>query len=287
MALKDVELTGVVTLFYSEWCSELNLIPSKDSIRNRIYNHYKAMLERKNSDVHHLLSMEKIDFQGIINVAYRNCKFDQIVQELMTSSCPTEIVNLGCGMDTRFFRLSNYQGDYFDVDFKDVIREKRTIIGNVDKYYFIETKSIIEDSFWEELTIKSDNPLIIAEGIFCYIEYSKLVKFVKELFEKYPKATLICDVFLFEKHQCFDDLKSRVMLRFPVNGEKICKWISKIPLSKVRKRQVDVDGKELLKGIDLIRCDNSSVDSTVVRYNESTYSPQYWIGVYRRDPYEK
>ena len=46
MSLKDVELTGVVTLFYGELCSELDIIPSKDPIRKKIYNHYKAKFEK-------------------------------------------------------------------------------------------------------------------------------------------------------------------------------------------------------------------------------------------------
>jgi len=284
MTLKNVELTGIVTLFYGELCSELNLIPSKDPIRNKIYNHYKSKFEHEKTDVHHLLSMEKIDFQGIINVAYRNYKFDQIVQEIISSNHPSEVVNLGCGMDTRLFRLSEFNGDYFDVDFKDVVREKKKLIGEAANYHFIETKSIVDESFWEyELIITSENPLIIAEGIFCYIEYSKVVKFVKELFERYPKATLVCDVFLFDKHQCFDDLKSKVILKFPVKGEQIYKILSIFPILKKRKEQVDIDRKELLKGINLVKCDSSQENNYSVNYNSMSYSPQYWIGVYRRD----
>lgn len=284
MSLKNVELTGVVTLFYGEFCSELNIIPSKDPIRKKIYDHYKAKFEHDKTDVHHLLSMDKINFQGIFNVAYRNYKFDEVVREIISSHQPSEVVNLGCGMDTRFFRLSEFNGDYYDVDFKDVIREKKRIIGETGNYHFIETKSIVDESFWEdELLISSENPIIIAEGVFCYIEYPKVVKFVKELFERYPKAILICDVFLFDRHQCFDDLKSKIILKFPVKGEQIYRVISKLPFLKKRKRQVDIDGKKQLKGIYLIRCDSSQDNTYSVNYNDKSYSPQYWIGVYRRD----
>ncbi len=284
MSLKNVELTGVVTLFYGELCSQLNIIPSKDPVRKKIYEHYKAKFEHDNTDVHHLLSMDKINFQGIFNVAYRNYKFDEIVREIISSNCPSEVVNLGCGMDTRFFRMPEFNGDYFDVDFKDVIREKKKIVGETDNYHFIETKSIVAKSFWEdELVISSENPIIIAEGVFCYIEYSKVVKFVKELFERYPKATLICDVFLFDKHQCFDDLKSKIILKFPVKGEQIYRILSKLPFLNKKKKQVDIDGKEQLKGIDLIRCDSSQENTCNANYKGESYSPQYWIGVYRRD----
>lgn len=284
MSLKDVELTGVVTLFYGELCSELDIVPSKDPIRKKIYNHYKAKFEQEKTDVHHLLSMYKINFQGILNVAYRNYKFDEVVQKIISSNHPSEVVNLGCGMDTRFFRLSEFTGDYFDVDFKDVIREKKRIIGETENYHFIETKSIVDKSFWEdELVITSDNPLIIVEGVFCYIEYPKVVSFVKELFKRYPKATLVCDVFLFDKHQCFDDLKSKIILKYPVRGEQIYKILSKLPFLKKKKKQVEVDGKEQLKGIDLIKCDSSQENNHSINYNGKSYSPQYWIGVYRRD----
>lgn len=284
MSLKDVELTGIVTLFYGEFCSELKLIPSNDPIRSKIYAHYKEKFERKKTDVHHLLSINEIDFQGIINVAYRNYKFDQLIQEIIKSNNPTEIVNLGCGMDTRFFRLSEFNGQYYDVDFKDVIKEKKKLLGNIKNYHYIETKSIVEKSFWkDELLIKLDNPVIIAEGVFCYIDYPRVVKFVKELFERYPKATLICDVFLFDKHQSFDDLKSKIILKFPVKGEKVYKIISKLPFIKKKKKQVCIDGKAQLKGIDLVECHDSQQNDCSVNYNGKSYLLQYWIGVYRRD----
>lgn len=284
MSLKDVELTGVVTLFYGEICSKLNLIPSKDEIRSKIYNHYKERFEHANKDVHHLLSIETINFQGIVNVAYRNYKFDQIVKEVLSQKNCSEIINLGCGMDTRFFRLDSFDGNYYDVDFKDVIREKKELIDASDNYHFIETKSIVEKSFWdEELILSSDEPIIIAEGVFCYIEYHKVVKFVKELFERYPKATLICDVFLFDEHQCFDDLKSRLVLKFPVKGEKIYHYISKIPFIKHKKKKAPIDAKKELMGINLVNCENSQNQRVDISYNNKSYAPQFWIGTYRRD----
>lgn len=284
MALKDVKLTGIVTLFYGEFCSELKLIPSNDQTRSKIYTHYKEKFEREKTDVHHLLSMNEIDFQGIINVAYRNYKFDQLIHEILKSNKPTEIVNLGCGMDTRFFRLPEFNGQYYDIDFKDVIKEKKKLLGDIKNYHYIETKSIVEESFWEdELALKSDNLIIIAEGVFCYIDYPRVVKFVKELFERYPNAVLICDVFLFDKHQCFDDLKSKIILKFPVKGEKVYKLISKLPFVNKKKKQVYVDGKAQLKGIDLVECYDSQQNDYSVDYNGKSYSPQYWIGVYRRD----
>lgn len=284
MSLKNVEWTGIVTLFYNEFCAELNLVPSKDPIRNKIYTHYKEKFVHEKKDVHHLLSMEQIDFQEIFNVAYRNYAFDLCIQKIISLQHPSEIVNLGCGMDTRFFRLSEFNGMYFDVDFKDVIKEKKRILDKIENYEFIETKSIINESFWkDELVITSDNPLMIAEGVFCYIEYAEVVKFVKELFNRYPKAILICDVFLFDKHLCFNDLKSKVILKFPIRGEQIYRFLFKFLFLKKGKKSIEIDGKEQLKGINLIEFYDSQKNDYIINYSGRFYSPQYWIGVYRKD----
>lgn len=281
MPLKNVGLTGVVTLFYGELCSQMGFIPVKDPIRNKIYNYYKTEFEQNKTDFHHLLSMDQIEFQGIIDVAYRNYRFDQIVQQLIWSRQPTEVVNLGCGMDTRYFRLNGFTGHYYDVDFKDVIREKKKLIETVPNYHFIETSSIVHESFLkDELVLLSDNPIVMAEGVFCYIQYPSMVKFVRRLFEKYPKAILVCDVFLFDKHLCFDDLRSRILLRFPENGEQIYRYISKIPFLKNYKKHADCDGKKELSGITLSESEHGC--GIIVNYNGRSYCPQYWIGTYRR-----
>jgi len=282
--LKKVELTGVVTLFYSEYCSQKGFIGANDVYRTQIYEHYRQLFSEKKKNPHHLMSMEEIDFQGIINVAYRNYIFDKVINTHIENHGSKEIVNLGCGMDTRYFRLKNFKGEYFDVDFQNVINEKRKLLKKRENYYFINTKSIIEDSFFvKELPLLSETPLFVAEGLFCYIEYENILRVVKKLFEIYPNAVLICDVFLFENHQCFSDFRSKLILRFPEKGELIYKYLDKFSLRPKEQHSSIKDGREFLKGIDLIDVYSSEKIHVEIANGGVIFSPQFWIGEYRRN----
>lgn len=282
MKLKKVELTGVVTLFYSEICSRLGLVEVMDKNRSRVYRYFRNKLQRENANVHNLLDISKLSIQNMADVAYRNYLFDHIISDQVKLTGASEIVNLGCGFDTRFFRLENFSGKYYDVDLKNVVDEKKKILPEDDCLKYVATSSLLNDHFWdEELKLSTSSPIIVAEGVFCYIPYPELLKFVQRLFRKYPDATLICDVFLFKEHRCFNDLKSKILLQFPVYGEKIIKILPRI-FDKIAPKSSDIDPFNALKGIDLICIENNQEHKIELVYKNKIIFPNYWIGIYKR-----
>lgn len=282
MKLKKVELTGVVTLFYSEICSRLGIVKVRDKNRSRVYRYFRNKLQRENVNIHNLLDISKLSVQNMTDVAYRNYLFDIIISNQVKLTGASEIVNLGCGFDTRFFRLENFSGKYYDVDFKNVIDEKKKILPENDCLKYVATSSLLNNHFWdEELKLSTSSPVIAAEGVFCYIPYPELLKFVQRLFQKYPDATLICDVFIFKEHRCFNDFKSKILLEFPVYGEKIIKFLPRI-FYKIASKSSDIDSFNVLKGIDLICIENSQERKTKLVYKNKTIFPNYWIGVYKK-----
>ena len=285
--LKDVELTGVATVFYSQYCQD-NLMFSmqKDCKREEVVNCFKKAFNLTRRNPHCLMTIEDINAANIINVAYRNMLFDNVLHEYLEKDPTRDIINIGAGFDTRYFRLNDYKGHFYDVDFKHVIEAKREMLKEDAQYSMIQTKSAFTTHFLEkEILISSDNPIFVAEGVMCYIEYPILCEFIKELFEIYPKATLICDVFLYEKHLVLNDVKSKVLLKHPEDGiEKFEKYKKIYAIDEMIKRFFSTPKRqnENLKNLVEIKKMLCNQDNVEITYNGKNYRPDYWLGVYEK-----
>lgn len=285
--LRDVELTGVATVFYSQYCQDNLIFPmQKDCKREEVVNCFKKAFNLTRRNPHNLMTIEDISVASIINVAYRNMLFDNFLRMYLEKEPTRDIINIGAGFDTRYFRLDNYKGHFYDVDFKHVIEAKKEMLEEDAQYSMLQTKSAFTTQFLEkEISISSDNPIFVAEGVMCYIEYPVLCKFIKELFEIYPKAILICDVFLYEKHLVLNDVKSRILLKYPEDGMEKFKKYKKIYAFEEKIKRIfsapKCQNEDLKKIVDIrhMLCNQDSVEIT---YNGEKYMPNYWIGVYEK-----
>lgn len=86
------------------------------------------------------------------------------------------VVNMGCGLDTRFHRLDNGKVTWFDIDLPVSIELRKNFFTQTERFRFI-SKSIFDYS-WIELIPKNKPMLFIAEGLLMYFEEEK----VKTLF---------------------------------------------------------------------------------------------------------
>lgn len=284
--MKGVELTGIVTLFYSQYCFDNHVLPGvNDPLRKSLVEHFSARFLREGVNPHQLMTLEQVPFQGILNVAARSALIDRLTQQY---ACGREIVNIGCGFDTRYFRIGNSAARYIDVDLPVVIREKRRLLPQTEAYEMVETQSAFASSFWTSgIHLRRDDPVVIAEGVFCYITYEKVLHFVRSLFERYPRATLICDVFLYEPHLVFDDAKSKAMLRDPETGlqhyEQHRNWYAvQGTLKKLlccKKKKPFPECREWLALKEF--CTNDGRE-TGYPFHNVQYQPEYWIGIYEK-----
>ena len=284
--LNGKELTGIVTMFYSEYCYNLGIEGiANDGYRSDLVKKFKRDFEINCLNPHHLMDLDAVSMQGILNVAFRNKEFDKIIQRMVDADGERDIVNLGCGFDTRFFRLKGYRGLYTDIDYYNVVHTKRELLPKNNNYQLMGCTSVTDDSFFEDCkkVIHGKNPVFISEGLFCYIPFPQLTAFVKALFETFPDAVLICDVFLFSQHLVFDDVKSRVLLKHPEDGEeryqKGKKWYDAIE----RRIGVSSDNNniKLANYVRLTEKYEPTPDDSVC-CKDDRLIPQYWIGVYER-----
>jgi len=117
-----------------------------------------------------------------VGTAQRTIVFDDYTNDFLSRYPNGTIVNLACGLDTRFERLDNGQVKWFDLDFPDVIEIRRQFFKESERYHFIE-KSVLDFTWLDE--VPKDRPVFIsAEGLFCYFTENQ----VREVLTRVAKA---------------------------------------------------------------------------------------------------
>ncbi len=102
------------------------------------------------------------------------------------------VLHLGCGMDTRAFRL--HQPDtvqWFDIDQPDVIVLRRKLYDDRDGYRMIG--SSVTDEAWLD-AIPTDRPvLMVAEGLVMYLTEPEVRMLLQRLTDRFGSGELVFD----------------------------------------------------------------------------------------------
>lgn len=118
----------------------------------------------------------------LAGTAQRTVVFNDYTNDFLERYPDGTVINLACGLDTRFERLDNGRVRWFDLDFPEVIAIRRQFFEENERCRFIE-KSVL-DFTWTDL-IPKDRPVFIsAEGLFCYFTEQQ----VREVFARVAEA---------------------------------------------------------------------------------------------------
>ncbi|MGI6573284.1 MAG: class I SAM-dependent methyltransferase [Fermentimonas sp.] len=112
------------------------------------------------------ISPRSENFFTQVGTAQRTIVFNDYTNDFLSRHPDSTVVNLACGLDTRFERLDNGQVRWFDLDLPEVIDLRRHFFKESNRYRLIE-KSALDFTWLDE--VPKDRPLFIsAEGLFCY-----------------------------------------------------------------------------------------------------------------------
>lgn len=122
-------------------------------------------------------------------VAIRTEILDEQTNIFFSKNSDALIVNLGCGLDTRFHRLDNSSVTWFDLDLPEAIELRKKFFNETDRYKFI-AKSVLDFS-WTEQMPKNKPTLFIAEGLLMYFTEVEVKSILKTIAEIFPKSEMI------------------------------------------------------------------------------------------------
>ena len=127
-------------------------------------------------------------------VTVRTAQYDIWARQFLAVNERCTVVHLGCGMDTRVFRLDPGPCvEWYDVDYPGVITLREKIFPTRPHYHLIASSAT--DPSWMD-RIPSDRPmLLLAEGISMYLKEQEGVALLRRVVERFPSGELQIDFY--------------------------------------------------------------------------------------------
>jgi O-methyltransferase involved in polyketide biosynthesis len=197
----------------------------------------RAVMSREGKIIHDVYAEEIIgkidyDFTSLkiprkvqVFMSIRGAIIDEYVNHFLNKNPESLVVYLGCGLDSRFYRLDNGSVSWYDLDFPEVISLKSRLFHENERYTLIA--SSVTDFSWFNKILKSDlsrPTLIIAEGLLMYLSEDQVEELFLMLRDSFINSTFILDAYSkttakYAKHQ--KSLKNTgAHIKWGVNGPR-------------------------------------------------------------------
>ncbi len=126
-------------------------------------------------------------------VVLRALEFDSLVREFLAQYPDGMVVDIGCGLDTRFHRVDNGSVTWFGLDFPLVIALRRKLLTETPRYQFIG-RSVLDYAWMDEVTARTgQHVFIVAEAVFPYLAENEVKGLLQRLKDRYPGSEIIFD----------------------------------------------------------------------------------------------
>jgi O-methyltransferase involved in polyketide biosynthesis len=130
---------------------------------------------------------------GAISLAMRAKAFDDWTRAFIQEHPSAVVLNLGCGLDSRVFRIDPpAEVSWFDVDFPEVIEIRQRVYLARQQSYRLIGASVTEPGWLDE--VPGDCPvMIVAEGLMPYLAAEDAPRLVARLVAHFPCGELAFD----------------------------------------------------------------------------------------------
>lgn len=129
-----------------------------------------------------------------LGILARSNIIDQEIAKLISVSQRTVVINLGAGLDTRFYRLKQPADCWYDIDLPPVIALRERLLEKEETITAIAS-SILEPEWIAKIDVSAGSTVIlIAEGLLMYFTREQVVKILGMLSQAFPGAHLFFDV---------------------------------------------------------------------------------------------
>ena len=166
-----------------------------------------------------------------VSIAIRTEILDKATADFIKKHTKCTVINIGCGLDTRYFRLGNPEICWYDLDLPEPIRIRKHFFQDTE-YYKMIAQSVFDDAWINE--VKKDQPvLFIVEGLLMYFTEDEVKELLNKLILAFHGAEMLCEIttpLMVVRHKKQDPKQQRnVPFRWGiVNGKEIEKLNRKI-----------------------------------------------------------
>ena len=136
----------------------------------------------------------RVPYKTIVLICQRAKKLDAATRAFLAEQPNGVVLHLGCGLDSRFWRVDNGQVEWYDLDMPPVIELRRRFYADHERYHLIA--SSVTDLEWVDRVAAASRPVLaVAEGLLMYMSEADVRRLLLRLQAAFPGCRLIADVF--------------------------------------------------------------------------------------------
>lgn len=154
------------------------------------YFYDSKALELEKAIPNNQIEKKSSEYTMIASVA-RYYNLDEMTQKFIDRHDSCNIVNLGVGLETSYYRLDRKNAKFFEVDLPDVIQLREKYLEVQENEMFIKGDLFKFD--WIQNIDTNLPTLLIVSGVFQYFHEKDIIEFIKNAKNELENAELIFD----------------------------------------------------------------------------------------------
>ena len=123
----------------------------------------------------------------------RAAVFDEWVKQKMAEKSDCVVIHIGCGMDSRVLRVGTMNHKWYDVDFPEVIEERKRYYTESADYQMLAKD--VRDSSWLQSIPERKYAIVVMEGVSMYITPQDLNQLTENLCNHFEQIAFLMDCY--------------------------------------------------------------------------------------------
>lgn len=123
----------------------------------------------------------------------RAATFDEWVKERLAENQDATVLHIGCGLDSRVLRVGAADCKWYDVDFADVIEERKRYYTQSANYKMLAAD--VREKGWLDAVAESKHAVVVMEGISMYLNGQELQGLLDDLCAHFETVALLMDCY--------------------------------------------------------------------------------------------
>ena len=138
----------------------------------------------------------------------RSAVFDSWLKQRMTETDDAVVIHIGCGMDSRVTRVGTMGHKWYDIDFAEVIAERKRYFTAGNGYEMLACD--IRDNKWLKEISEKKSAIVVMEGVSMYLKTKELQELFLSFSICFEHITLLMD--------CYSDFAAKMSkYKNPIN----------------------------------------------------------------------
>ncbi len=123
----------------------------------------------------------------------RSAVFDEWLKQQMADVPDAVVVHIGCGMDSRVIRVETESHKWYDVDFSEVIKERKRYYTESDNYKMVAGDA--RDCKWLTTIKENKSAIVVMEGVSMYLTIEEMRNLTDSLCAYFEQVVLLVDCY--------------------------------------------------------------------------------------------